>query len=239
MTSSLISVVNNIAYPSQGSRTRAADAAGYGAARATRDYSLITADWKQALVLEGRAYAAKAGAFSTPVDGGGATAVISLVRPRVALSIPSGTTIIPLRVAVQCQTPLLAADNEEIEILLGIDRTQANAAGTSTAVTKFNLRTDNAYSSLCTVTAVHTADLATSPVLGIELARKVKVGDVQGTAATTMWTDLDLLYPLVGQHAPVIVGPASLLVYWGGTVATTGFAQVEWAEFVTATDITA
>ncbi len=234
-----VSVVNNIAYPAQASRARVADASGYIAARATRDGALYSAPWKQGLVFEGRAYHVDAGAFSTPVAGGGTALVIDLDRPRVAISVPSGTTIMPLRLAVQCQAPLLAADSEEIEILIGVDRTQANVAGTSTAEVAFNLRTDNPSTSLCTATSVHTADLAALPVLGIELARAVKIGDFQGTPANGMWTDLQLVYPAADSHAAVIVGPASLLVYWGGTVATTGFAQIEWAEFDTSDDITA
>jgi len=65
----------------------------------------------------------------------------------------------------------------------------------------------------------------------MELARTVLTGDVQGTAANALWGKLDLLYePLT---SPIITGPAMLLVYWGGTVATTGFAQIEWIEYTT------
>lgn len=234
-----VSVVNNIAYPAQASRTRVADASGYIAARATRDGTLFAADWKQALVMEGRGFHFDVGAFSTGIVGGGAGTVLDLDQPEAVLSIPSGTSIIPLRVAVQCQVPLLATDADEAEILIAVDRTAASAGdGTKTAETIFNLRTDNPSASLCTATSAYTADL-TDPVLGIELARKVITGDVQGTAANALWTPLELVYPGPQQFAPIIVGPAMLVVYWGGTVAVPGFAQIEWAEFDTSDDITA
>lgn len=239
MTASTVSVVNNIAYPAQSSRTRSAEAAGYMAARATRDGTLYAAPWVQALVLEGRAFHFDVGTFSTPIVGGGAGTIIDLDQPEAVLSIPSGTSIMPLRISVQCQPPLSATDNDEIEILVAVDRTAAAVAdGTKTAETIFNLRTDNPASSLCTATSAYTADV-TDPTLGIELARRVSLADVQGTAATVVVREFTLDYPLPGQHAPIIVGPASLWVYWGGTVATSGFAQIEWAEFDTSDDITA
>lgn len=234
-----VSVVNNIAYPAQASRARVADASGYMAARASRDGSLYSLPWKQGLVLEGRVFHFDVGTLSTPIQGGGAGTVIDLDQPEAILSIPSGTSIIPLRIAVQCQVPLLATDADECEILVAVDRTAASAGdGTKTAETIFNLRTDNPSASLCTASSAYTAD-TTDPVLGLELARRVITGDVQGTAATALWTPLELLYPGDQEFAPVIVGPAMLVVYWGGTVATTGFAQIEWAEFDTSDDITA
>ena len=136
--------------------------------------------------------------------------------------------IIPLRVSVQAQMPLLAADSEESEILIAADRTQAIGVGTSTIRTPINMRTDNIQRTVTTVQQVHTADLAPAPVMSLELARAVKIGDVQGVAATTMWTDLAVEYE--PPEPPFLIGPATLLGYWGGTVATTGFAQVVWAE---------
>ena len=59
----------------------------------------------------------------------------------------------------------------------------------------------------------------------------ISTTDIGGTAASQAWGDLRCLYePL----SPLILdGPCMLLVYWGGTVATTGFAQIEWLEYPT------
>jgi hypothetical protein len=73
--------------------------------------------------------------------------------------------------------------------------------------------------------------MTAEPTLGIELARSVTVGDVQGTPATALMTKHELLYEPVAPA--LIVGPASLIGYWGGTVATPGFAQIQWVEIDT------
>lgn len=209
---------------------------GFVAAGGTRRGDMFTADWKQRMILEGRAYMVNVGALSTPIVGGGAGTVLDLDQPEFIISVPSGTSLIPLRVAIQCQPPLIAADNDEIEALIAVDRTAACAGdGTATAETPFNLRTDNPRASACTATSAYTADV-TDPVLGIELARVVKVADVQGTAANAKFDALDLVYEPT--CPPVIVGPAMLVGYWGGTVATSGFAEVAWIEVPT-TEITA
>lgn len=200
------------------------------AARGLRDGSVSVVDFKQAMLLAGKAYHVSVGAFSTPVAGGGAAAIIDIDRPRVAVAVPSGTSILPTRVSVQCQTPLLATDADESEILVAVDRSVAAVAGTSTAKTPVNLliKATNPASSLATVSSIHTADLSVVPVLDVELARRVITGDMNGTPANALWGLLDLDY--VPLTLPVITGPATLLVYWGGTVATTGFAQVQWIE---------
>lgn len=200
-----------------------------GALRLSRKGELFTAGWLQAAIFEGKAFTATVGAFSTPVAGGGAAAILDIDRPRVAISVPSGKAILPYSVKVQCQVPLLATDADESEILLGVDKDVAAVAGTSTTETPLNLRTDSAEVSGCTCTSIHTADLSTAPTVDFELDRAVITGDMNGTPGfAAFWTPLKLDYqPCV---VPLIVGTATLLVYWGGTVATTGFAQVTWVE---------
>lgn len=207
---------------------------GYRAVEGTKDGAIFTADWIQSQIMRGNGYVMTVGAFSTPIVGGGNGTIIDLDQPEFLISVPSGRTIFPFRIAAQTQSPLLATDSDETEILVGVDRTQALVSVTSTAETAFNLRTDNISSSTCTATSAHTADIVApaTPVLGIELDREVLLGDVQGTPATALWTRNKLLY--APQHAPMLVGPCSLLGYWGGTVATNGFAQVQWIELATA-----
>jgi hypothetical protein len=204
-----------------------ADNGGFRAARATRDGALFVSDWKQSLIMEGRGYIVTVGAVSTPITGGGAGTTVDTTEPEFAIAVPSGTSILPIRVSVQCQVPLLATDSDESEIVIGIDRTQVITGGTSTSETIFNLRTDNPRASLCTATSAYTADSTSTLALGIELIHAVKVGDVQSAVGTT-WGDLEALYE--PDVVPIIMGPATLVGFWGGTVATTGFAQVAWLE---------
>ena len=194
--------------------------------------SLATLPDVSALVRAGYGFHVTVGAFSTPITGGGAGTILDQDQPEFVISVPSGSAIIPVRMSVQAQVPLLATDADEAEILIAVDRTAAfDASGTYTAETVFSMRTDNPVASVCTVGSAFTANM-TNPTLGIELARAVITGDVQGTAATALWTPLALNYEPA--NAPVIVGPAMVIGYWGGTVATTGFAQLQWVELPSA-----
>jgi hypothetical protein len=196
----------------------------------TRQGAAFSADWRQQFIIDGRAYFINVGAFSTPITGGGAGTIIDQDQPEACISIPSGTSLIPIRIDVQCQIPLLATDADECEILLAADRLAAGTAGTSTSETALNMRSDNPRTSLCTCYSAYTGN-ATNPTLGLELARVVTTGDVQGTPTTALWTPLSLLCEPV--NPPILVGPAALYIYFGGTVAVSGFAQAFWVEFPT------
>jgi hypothetical protein len=186
-------------------------------------------DFIQNYVNMGHGFHVSIGAFSTPITGGGAGTIFDQDQPEGIISVPSGTAILPFRIGVHCQVPLLATDADESEILIAVDKDTAWAGdGTVTTETAFNLRMNHTRTSGCSVASAATANI-TNPTLDIELARRVITGDVQGTAATALWTPLDLEYqPRV---VPVLFGPCALYVYWGGTVATPGFADIQFLEF--------
>jgi hypothetical protein len=191
----------------------------------------IPFDWKQKAILQGHGFHVDIGGFSTPIVGGGNGTTLDQDQPEGVISVPSGTTIMPFRVKVNCQVPLLAADANECEILVAADIAAVHTphATNPTAETALKLFM-GAGASLCTCWSASTAD-ATNPTLGMELARSVIVADSE-SAAGVLWNILELKYePKV---LPVLVGPCALYVYWGGTVATSGFAQIEWLEFLTA-----
>lgn len=187
-------------------------------------------DWKQRAVLQGRGFHVDVGAFSTPIVGGGNGTVLDQDQPEACISVPTGTSILPIRIHIQCQTPLLATDADEAEALIAVDIAAAqDATGTATAETALKMYMGTG-TSLCTATSAYTAN-ATSPTLGMELARAVITGDMNGTPANALWGKLDLLY--VPQVCPVLVGPCAIYIYWGGAVAVSGFAQIEWLEYLT------
>ena len=71
----------------------------------------------------------------------------------------------------------------------------------------------------------------TAPTLSMELAHPVIIGVVDGgSPASTIWSNmLHLDYdPSV---KPFVVGPAAIVMYAGGSVATDLFASLVWAEF--------
>ena len=199
--------------------------------RVMRDGSLSGVDWRQAKILQGKGFHVSVGALSTPITGGGDGTVVDIDQPEAGISVPTGYAIMPIRIAVQCLTPLMATDEDEAEILIAADTAAAWAAdGTVTTEVAWNMRTDAPYATACSCISACTADL-TDPTLGMELAHSILLGDMNGTPANAVWGKLDLLYePL---NAPLIIGPAAIWIYWGGTVAVDGFAQIEWLEFAT------
>lgn len=190
----------------------------------------LSADWRMAMVARGLGYHVDVGAFSTPIVGGGNGTVLDQDQPEFGISVASGYAIVPIRVHVVCQTPLIAADSDESEIVLAWDKAAAWAGdGTVTTETALNMRGGAAANpSGVTIFSAATANI-TNPTLGYELAHAVRVGDVQGVAANALWGDLSLLYEPT--TPPILVGPCCLYGYWGGTVATSGFAQIDFLAF--------
>ena len=74
--------------------------------------------------------------------------------------------------------------------------------------------------------------IAADPVLTMELAREVETFDIFSTGTSVLLKRIRLLYePL---RPPIIVGPATVLVYWGGTVEPLGgFCQAQWIKAAT------
>lgn len=179
----------------------------------------------------------RVGSFSTPITGGGAGTIIDIDQPEFCLAVPPQYVAIPLRISVQCQAPLLAADNDEMEILIMSDRAvnwplDGTFTGEATVANRAqNMRTDIYPGSACRLGSAFTANMTKDgtsvPTGDVELARAVKVADVQ-TAVGVMWTSLELVYE--PKHPLCLVGPSNLYIYWGGTVAVTGFAQIAWIE---------
>lgn len=191
-------------------------------------------DWIQAAILQGKGFMAKVGALSTPVVGGGAGTIVDLDQPEFGMIIPSGYTIVPIRIAIQMTTPLLATDADEAEALAFVDTTAATVTaaldGTwANTITPVNMRmaATNLVASQCTVKSVCSGD-TTDPTESMDLFHEIIVGDMNGTPATGLWTKNQALYE--PKNPPFIVGPASLFVYWGGTVAVNAFMQICWLE---------
>lgn len=215
------------------SRTTA-DSTGFQAIDASRAGEMYTYDWKQRRIAEGKGFIVNVGAFSTPITGGGAGTIIDLDQPECIINVESGKILVPVRFHIQTQQPLLATDADEVEILIAVDKAAKWAGdGTFTTETPINMNTGKTTAYSGSVGSAFTADmLATTgadAVLGLELARSVNVGDVNGTPGFAAFnTKHELLYePAV---APFIAGPAAVYVYWGGTVATPGFAQLAFIE---------
>ena len=198
--------------------------------------SVLTID--EAIRL-GMGRSANCGAFSTGKVGGGDGTIIDQNQPELVIGIPAGICIRPFYVHAQLQAGVTTADSDEVEILLAIDSLGYwDGNGTNTDVNPSNLRTDLDKGSMCTVAQAETGDLTTTPgyaviaaaapVLDMELDRVVNSTNF-GTNVGIVDLILELKYE--PKHPPFLIGPCSLFVYAGGTIATIGnFVQVQWIE---------
>lgn len=182
----------------------------------------LQADWRQALIARGFGWHIQVGALTTPIAGGGNGTVLDLEQPELVINCPAGYALIPLRIMVECQIGLQTTDAHENEIVIGVDRTQVQTAGTSTTEVPMNMRTDLTTTAPFTCFSAYTGDGVATPVI-TELARKQATTDVQGAAATLNVYTFDLLYePL---HPVMLIGPGHFVVYYGGDIALPGFIQ--------------
>lgn len=187
---------------------------------------LLAADWRTALISRGYGWNVTVGTLSTGITGGGAGTTIALAKPEFGLSVPTGYCLIPLDFRIQARIGLQTTDSHTSEILIAVDRAAAWAGdGTVTSETPLNLRTNTTGTCPLTCFSAATANI-TSPTLSFELARKEALTDVQGTAATVNVYQFDLLYE--PKNPPLIIGPACVYGYWGGSIAVVGFAQLNF-----------
>lgn len=188
--------------------------------------SLLAADWRQALVARGFGWHFDVGAFSTPIVGGGNGTVLDQDQPEFGISVPTGTALIPLRLAVDAQVPVQTTDAHETEILIAADIAAAFAVGSGTVVTETPTNMRSGFSGACNATcfSAGTGDI-TNPTLGVELARNVKLMNF-GDATGLEMMELKVLYePAI---PPIFIGPACIYGYFGGSIATSGFANLDF-----------
>ena len=185
------------------------------------------------LIASGHGHHVSIGALTTPIVGGGNGTTIAIDQPEGLLGVGSNQCLIPVRIKVECEVGLMAADSEVDEILIGVDTGNSpDGVNETTAVNEliYNMRGDlksAQVGELSAWSAITTA-LTTAPVIDMELDRAQNLRDFQGTPANAIGTQFSLLYE--PKHPPLLIGDTaglSLMVYWGGTVAVSGFAQLQ------------
>jgi hypothetical protein len=201
-------------------------------ARATRDGALFTADWYMAQALAGNVFGINAGVLTSPVS----TTTGGLVdgTQDVLINVPSGTTIIPIRIGANFEDTGTA---DVLEVLAVASAVYDNA-NTSTAITIMSMRSDKPKGSACSAMYVVSAD-GTAVESGnfVEFWRPY-AGSVEDAFASStgfknqyvhgsFWNAKTAVVP------PIITGPGSLSLYAAGQAAT-GFFTVIWVELPTA-----
>ena len=196
----------------------------YSKLQGTRDGAAFSADWVLARCLEGRVFAGNLGSATGPATLSAGSA--DTTEFDYFMSVPSGTTVIPLEIVIYMET---WGTNGIAEVLGVVGASGVTGAGTS--VTPVNLRRDAPFASLCTVTGAATATSATA-ITGVEFLRDGH--QTAQTPATALATGSKLQNKFVWSHksagyAPVIVGAGQLGLVCS-TVSGTGFITVVWAE---------
>ncbi len=113
--------------------------------RSTRDGSLFMADWKQAMIMEGRGFMINVGALTAPITGGGTGSTKpDADSPDISILVPNGTSLLPIRVEIEVSLPVIAATGNEVDILLGVDQDAshiADATAAGAAEVAYNMNT--------------------------------------------------------------------------------------------------
>jgi len=195
-------------------------------------------DYLDRMIADGYGRALTVGALSAGIVGGGAGTILDLNQPELAIAVPANVVIRPILAKVQVQVGAATTDADESETLLAVDSLGLwTGDGTLTNENPSNMNSRFDKGSLCRVGSAFTGDMTTTPgnggtaaapVLDMELDRAVVQLEL-ATAASQNYILLALNYQ--PNYPEYIEGPATLLAYWGGTVATVGgFAQVRWVE---------
>ena len=183
------------------------------------------ADWKQAYVLSGQAYMLQFGAEDAPVAS---TASIDDQLAMATVDVPSGTTIIPFYAQGVVGT---WTTGTLINYMIEVDNGKVRRASAGTAFTPLNLRTDALIASACTAYVAGTRDVVTTAKTSggsLEIYREsieVNVGD-----EADYWPKMEY-NPVI---APVVIGPASVVVHFGAAADLTVYGNLMWAEFPSA-----
>lgn len=203
------------------SARRVADGNFVGA-RGTRDGALVTSDWLQALIIEGRGFCAGIGLLSA----GEAlpAAAITTLRPQLWIRVPTGTTIIPFYGGIQVED----SGSITFEALIGFDATDVgNGASSAADFGPQVLRAQSGRSSSCFARQEATSDVTADPDQDLwRLFSSIDTAAEADAAAPS-------IYEWKPRPSPVLVGPASLMMYIGSGAAPTVTAQFQWIEFET------
>lgn len=201
--------------------------------RAFRDGSLTTAQFFQALAIEGRCFCANIGTLTTPATF--AATAIDGTEPDIILEVPSGVTVLPISLDIQMEA---YGTNAIFECVAAYGTGGSRGAATGgTAITPVNLRTDAPRGSSCV--CYSTIDDATATYLTgnkVEFFRNGLQSAITKATAVNNIANADFVHfnwsAAISGFQPVIVGAAQLFVN-AMSQAGTGFMTLVWAELPT------
>jgi len=191
----------------------------------TRDGAPFSADWVLARCLEGRVFVANSGTVTSPASFGAGS--IAEQEMDLFISVPSGTTIGILEVAIKMET----FGTDAIFECMAKTGT-GGTVGVGTSVTPRNLRSDAPVTSLCTITGSATTSSGVA-LTGVEFFRD---GLARAKTITTFGSTATLKQKFVWNHkdagyVPVVVGGTGTgCAVYAAAQAGTGFITVTYVE---------
>jgi len=197
--------------------------------RGTRDGAMFTADWVLAHALEGRCFGCNSGTGTTAVTH---NATYTAAKPDMLITVPSGTTIIPVFIETSMENTGTAA----ITTIVACASSVYDAATTDDDLVIYNMRiqTSAPRTSSCQAVATVTA-AGTTPLSGnfiefwrgtagfVEAAFTGNTSPKNEQISRASWNIKEAAVP------PVIVGEGSLNIYMSCT-ASVGFITAIWVE---------
>lgn len=195
--------------------------------RLLRDGTVGMADFTAMMALEGRIFNVSAGVLTTPLTttAGGLVAT----TPDCALTVPSGTTVLPLEILLQVES----VGTDAIFEVMATTGVGGSVSTAGTAYTPTNLRTDAPFASKCVFSAI--AITAVAPTVNFsEFWRDGVPKWITKTPNSATASVLDAPYQwkwlaVAFGYFPVLVGPCHLFTY-SSTQAGTGFWKLKWIE---------
>jgi len=187
--------------------------------------ALITKNEVEKWKMDGRLYFYNRGNTTTAVTF--TNTAILYTRPSQVIRVPTGKTIIPVRLGVYVETAA-GVINEGVWIACNNDVGAGTATG-PVITTRGNLRGDKASEQgACLIYITYTGDITTTGTNPVEFARFTQpYVSAIGSVVKDTW-ELDIA---TFSGMPILVGPASLILIVGGGTALTGFTTTVWAEF--------
>lgn len=193
----------------------------YVYARGTPDGSCYVAPFNFGYAIDGRLFGASFGSVSTPLATP-ATTSITAQRPQAWIRVPSGTLVVPARIAITVES---AGATTQGEIALATSQNDVGNGTSSAGPTPVCLNADATRTSNCTARQLATGDV-TAEVGLHEFDRFSFAASAANQKFVWSAQESGLYMPLMGD--------ASLLIYIGGN-AVNFFADVQWYE-LTSTD---
>ncbi len=194
---------------------------------ASRDGSLVTMDWYTAMAIEGRVFN-----ISNEVQEGGATALCGEtapgtdnINPSILVDIPAGVTIIPMEVMVMPEGTGTQGDWGVIRMNTD-DAIRYSSGGN--ALTPINMRKDDTLASGCSAYDGSTQIVASANT-DDDIIWVSSTDHSARANEAKIWTAKQFI-------PPVLVGPASLLVFIMVTTADEEILfSVKWVELASNT----